>query len=146
MNSIIKLTSGETLVAEVVHEDELVTSILEPLALEFGEGESGRPMLIAMSWIPLTKAVNMVNLKTSHVIAVAECDDEVSSYYEKSLAIMKHDIRKLQEIMKKETGIDDINEIKRRLAARYQIDDEDEEFDQWVEEFGDTTMTANTVH
>jgi hypothetical protein len=88
----------------------------------------------------------MVNLKTSHVIAVAECDDEVSSYYEKSLAIMKHDIRKLQEIMKKETGIDDINEIKRRLAARYQIDDEDEEFDQWVEEFGDTTMTANTVH
>ncbi|MEK9696353.1 MAG: hypothetical protein VW270_11340 [Candidatus Poseidoniales archaeon] len=149
MNSIIKLTSGETLVAEVVHEDERHVSILEPMLLEIGESEeTGQPMLVALSWVPLTKQVNLVNLKTPHVITVIECDDEISDYYEKSLAILKRDKRKLREIIEKETGISDMKEVHRRLkeADEGMVDLDD----QWTEKFGTPSEapvnSANTVH
>lgn len=145
MNSIIKLTSGETIVAEIVHEDENTTSVLEPLALEIGESESGKPMMVAMTWIPLTKKVNMVNLKTSHVVAVADVDEEIDAYYEKSLAILKGDVDKIREILKKETGIDDIEEIRERVKENT-VDDLQEEL--WMEKFGQPLeiKSANTVH
>jgi|SRR6056300_1325309 len=149
MNSIIKLTSGETLIAEVVHEDEQHVSILEPMLLEMGESEeTGRPMMVAMSWIPLVKKVNLVNLKTPHVIAVLECDQEISDYYEKSLAIFKGDKKKLREIIEKETGIKNMEEVQGRLKefdeGMVDLDD------QWMEKFGTpvdvSANSANTVH
>ena len=149
MNSIIKLTSGETLIAEVVHEDEQHVSILEPMLLEMGESEeTGRPMMVAMSWIPLVKKVNLVNLKPPHVIAVLECDQEISDYYEKSLAIFKGDKKKLREIIEKETGIKNMEEVQRRLKefdeGMVDLDD------QWMEKFGTpvdvSANSANTVH
>ena len=104
MYSIVKLTSGETVIGEVVNEDENNVSILDPLMLEIGEGETGNPMMIAMTWIPLTKPTNLVNLKTQHVIAVAETDEEVARYYQKSLAVLKGDAKKLRELLDEEEG------------------------------------------
>lgn len=105
MNSIIKLTNGETIVAEIAHQDEVVTSVLEPLMLEVGESETGKPMLVAMTWVPLTKKVNMVNLQTQHIVAVSECDDDISEYYIRSLATLKgeddEDGEEVDEVLEK---------------------------------------------
>lgn len=132
MDSIIKLTNGETIVAEIAYQDEKVTSVLEPLMLEISESESGRPMMIALSWIPLTKKVNMVNLNTAHVVAVADCDEEVSSYYKRSLAILKNNNNPDQKIH-------DLDEM--------DILEEEEISDPWMEKFGQPIETsANTVH
>ena len=128
MNSIIKLTNGETIVAEIIHEDEVVTSVLEPLLLDVSEDETGKPILVAMTWVPLTKKVNMVNLKTQHIVAVSECDDDISQYYTRSLATLK------------ESGA---------------YDDEDgKEVDEVLEEYlnevksdiSEKLISANTVH
>ena len=144
MNSIIKLTNGETIIAEIVHQDENTTSVLEPLALEIGEGETGKPMMVAMTWIPLTKKINMVNLKSDHVVAVADCDEEVDAYYIKSLAILKGDAEKLREILREEAGEDDIERIRETLYEAAQ--EEEEEYDPWIEKFGKPIKSANTVH
>ena len=125
MNSIIKLTNGETIVAEIAHQDEVVTSVLEPLMLEVGESETGKPMLVAMTWVPLTKKVNMVNLQTQHIVAVSECDDDISEYYIRSLATLKGD-----------------------------YDEDGEEVDEVLEEYlnevnsdiSEKLISANTVH
>ena len=149
MNSIIKLTNGETIIAEIVHQDDTTTSILEPLALEIGEGESGKPMMVAMTWIPLTKKVNMVNLNTNHVVAVADVDEDIDKYYIKSLAIFKQDLDKLREILKDEAGVEDLEEItKRVMSAETEFNLDDEEVnDPWTEKFGQPVeLSANTVH
>ena len=123
MNSIIKLTNGETIIAEIVHQDETTTSVLEPLLLEIGEGTNGTPMLIAMTWIPLTKSINMINLNTSHVVAVADVDDDINTYYAKSLSAIKENDRIEDE----------------------EIDEESN--DPWMEKFGNPIdLSANTVH
>jgi hypothetical protein len=123
MNSIIKLTNGETIIAEIVHQDETTTSVLEPLLLDIGESESGRPMMVAMTWIPLTKSINMVNLSTSHVIAIADVDEDINAYYIRSLAVLKEN---------------------------RQLDDQDEVLDEYMDEVNsgilEQKISANTVH
>ena len=123
MNSIIKLTNGETIIAEIVHQDETTTSVLEPLLLDIGESESGRPMMVAMTWIPLTKSINMVNLSTSHVIAIADVDEDINAYYIRSLAMLKEN---------------------------RQLDDQDEVLDEYMDEVNsgilEQKISANTVH
>lgn len=147
MNSIIKLTNGETIIAEIVHQDDDTTSVLEPLALEIGEGETGKPMMVAMTWIPLTKKINMVNLKSHHVVAVADTDDEMDAYYIKSLAILKGDVDKLREIIREEAGVEELDEIIERVQSAEKEFDLDEESDPWMEKFGQPIeVSANTVH
>jgi hypothetical protein len=143
MNSIIKLTNGETIIAEVVNEDDQYISVLEPLALEIAESETGKPMMVALTWVPLTKKINMVNLKTPHVVAISECDEEISKYYEKSLAVLKGDVKKLREILLEEATDEDLDEIRERV-----LDDEGEH-DPWMKKFGtpiEIELSANTVH
>lgn len=145
MNSIIKLTNGETIIAEIVHEDENTTSVLEPLCLEVGESNSGKPMLVALTWIPLTKKVNMVTLKTNHVVAISEVDEDIDLYYRKSLAILKGDTEALREIMKEEATEEEMEYISERVRE----DMEYEEEDPWMDKFGqplELTPSANTVH
>ena len=125
MNSIIKLINGETIIAEIVHQDENTTSVLEPLLLEIGEGPSGRPMMIAMTWVPLTKSINLVNLNTSHVVAIAAVDEDIDAYYIKSLSTLKGNDKETEE--DEET--------------------EEEVNDPWMEKFGQPIeLSANTVH
>lgn len=149
MNSIIKLTNGETIIAEIAHQDETTTSVLEPLALEIGEGETGKPMMVAMTWIPLTKKINMVNLNTNHVVAVADTDEDMDAYYIKSLAILKGDVDKLREIMMNEASEEELDEISERVrSAETEFDLDDEEInDPWMDKFGQPVeISANTVH
>ena len=149
MNSIIKLTNGETIIAEIVHQDDNTTSVLEPLALEIGEGASGKPIMVAMTWIPLTKKINMVNLKSSHVVAVADADEDIDAYYVKSLAILKGDTEKLREILREEAGVEELDEIVERVKSsetEFNLDNE-EVNDPWMEKFGQPLeLSANTVH
>ena len=149
MNSIIKLTNGETIIAEIVHQDDTTTSVLEPLALEIAEGESGKPMMVAMTWVPLTKKVNMVNLNTNHVVAIADADEDMDKYYIKSLAILKQDLDKLREILKEEASEEDLEEISERVMSaetEFNLDDE-EVNDPWMDKFGQPVeLSANTVH
>jgi hypothetical protein len=121
MNSIIKLTNGETIIAEIVHQDETTTSVLEPLLLDIGESESGRPMMVAMTWIPLTKSINMVNLSTSHVVAIADVDEDINAYYIRSLAVLKEN-RQLDdqdEVLDEYMDMDEVNSgiLEQKISA-----------------------------
>jgi hypothetical protein len=134
MNSIIKLSNGETIIAEIVHQDDKTTSLLEPLQLIIEESEeTGRPVMIALNWVPLTKKINMVELKTNHVVAVADCDEEVENYYIKSLAILKGDRDKLREILAQE-------------KEELDYDDEEDESDPWIDKFSKPLESSNTTN
>jgi hypothetical protein len=133
MNSIIKLSNGETIIAEIVHQDDKTTSVLEPLQLIIEESEdTGRPVMVALNWVPLTKKINLVELKTNHVVAVADCDEEVNNYYIKSLAVLKGDKEKLQEILERE-------------REELDYDEEEDESDPWMNKFSKPIESSNTT-
>ena len=134
MNSIIKLSNGETIIAEIVHQDDKTTSVLEPLQLIIEESEdTGRPVMVALNWVPLTKKINLVELKTNHVVAVADCDEEVNNYYIKSLAVLKGDKEKLKEILERE-------------REELDYDEEEDESDPWMNKFSKPIESSNTTN
>ena len=134
MNSIIKLSNGETIIAEIVHQDDKTTSVLEPLQLIIEESEdTARPVMVALNWVPLTKKINLVELKTNHVVAVADCDEEVNNYYIKSLAVLKGDKEKLKEILERE-------------REELDYDEEEDESDPWMNKFSKPIESSNTTN
>ena len=149
MNSIIKLTNGETIIAEVAHQDDEVTCVLEPLALEIAESqETGNPMMVALTWVPLTKKVNMVNINTSHVVAVSDTDEDLDKYYKKSLAILKGDVETLREMLLDEATDEDVKNIKSNIETD-ELQKKADEPDPWMDTFGkpvEIQTSANTVH
>lgn len=143
MNNIIKLTNGETIIAEIVHEDKDTMNVLDPLCLEIAESESGKPMMVALTWVPLTKKVNMVTLKTPHIVAISEIDEDIDLYYRKSLAILKNDADALREILLEEATEEEKEYVSERVR------EELEEDDPWMDAFGqpvEIKASANTVH
>ena len=138
---IIKLTNGETIIAEVAHSDENITAVIDPLQLDIGENpETGRPMLYALTWVPLSGNTTIVELKTNHVVAISTVDEDMDRYYRKSLAVMKNDFKTLKQIIEEEG--EDESEV--HLAETEDVDDGE---DMWMKKFGKpTTMSANTVH
>ena len=81
----------------------------------------------------MTKKINLVELKTNHVVAVADCDEEVEKYYIKSLAILKGDRDKLREILAQE-------------KEELDYDDEEDESDPWIDKFSKPLESSNTTN
>jgi len=82
--SIIKLVNGETLLAEVTHEDDTHLSIIDPIAVNMSMRDSS-PVLISTIWMPLTKAVNLFHLKQGNIILSSEVDEDMEIYYNKCI-------------------------------------------------------------
>jgi len=127
-NRIVKLTRGDTIIGEVVAEDNTHLSIIDPLQLDLAESDDGNLMMMAMHWIPLTKPINVVTIKNEHVVAVADSDESTWKYYQKSLAVFKGDLKKLKALLREEN-----------------VEVGDLEMDENVVRFP-SRLTANTVH
>ena len=136
---VVKLTNGETIIAEVVHEDETVTTVLEPLALIVHDGEDGRPVMVAHTWVPLLKKTNAVHLNTQHVVAMAECEREMELYYKRSLAQLKGDVEEFKKLMEDSHPDDKLHWNDDELLE----EEFPEELQQELENF---EPSANTVH
>jgi hypothetical protein len=134
MNNIIKLSSGETIITEIVNRDDYGTTIMDPLAIDIAENGDGSGTMVALSWLPLKKGteVTLINLNTSHIIAIGEIDEEVDLYYRKALAMIKGDAELLREVILEETTDEEVEMI------REQIEDDLESLR--------SEQTANTVH
>ena len=90
--SIIKLSSGETVVAEVLsYDDETYDlEVLNPLQLSMVEDlETHKMQMFSSSWIPLFGEETTVEIRFIHIIAVSAATDDMIEYYYGSLQEMR---------------------------------------------------------
>jgi len=90
--SIIKLSSGETVMAEVLSYDEETydLEVLNPLQLSMVEDlETHKMQMFSSSWIPLFGEKTTVEIRFIHIIAVSEATDDMIEYYYGSLQEMR---------------------------------------------------------
>jgi|LWDU01.1.fsa_nt_gi hypothetical protein len=109
--SIIKLSSGETVLADVLSysDDTYDLEVLNPLQVQMNEDvRSLKMQMFTSAWIPLFGEETVVEIRFAHIIAVAEAPEEMVNYYLDSLNEMKikEDTREeiqgkvMQEILK----------------------------------------------
>tara|TARA_R110000737_G_scaffold258086_1_gene266656 strand:+ start:31 stop:435 length:405 start_codon:yes stop_codon:yes gene_type:complete len=82
--SIIKLVNGETLIAEVAHDDGIHLSVIDPISVNM-QLRNNTPVMISTIWMPLTKAVNVFHIRHQNVILVSEVDEDMEIYYNRCI-------------------------------------------------------------
>jgi hypothetical protein len=78
---IIKLSSSETLVTEVLKETEDYMMLLNPLEIRTEHTGRSRGSLIALQWLPMFEEENKVAIQKLHVVGIASASDEIIEYY-----------------------------------------------------------------
>lgn len=78
---IIKLSSSETLVTEVLKETDEYMMLLNPLEIRTEHTGRSRGSLIALQWLPMFEEQNKVAIQKLHVVGIASASDEIIEYY-----------------------------------------------------------------
>jgi len=90
--SIIKLTSGETLITEVnaFNEEAGLFELNNPLQLQMSEDISiGKMNMFTSAWVPLFGDDTIIDIRDEHIIAMQIAPTEMVDYYADSMKEMR---------------------------------------------------------
>ena len=105
--SIIKLSSGETVIADVLsYDDETYDlEVNNPLQLTMTEDlQSHKMQMFTSSWIPLFGEDTVVEIIFGHIITVAVATKDMIDYYYSSLEEMRIKEGRKQELTEEMRG------------------------------------------
>jgi len=77
--SMIKLTSGETILAEIVGQNDYNIQINNPIAVMIKMRHA--PVLMSHVWMPFDDFDNYYDIRHEHVITQKKVDEEMVIYY-----------------------------------------------------------------
>lgn len=97
---ILKLTSGETLVTEVIECTDDIITVLNPLEVKTEHIGRSRSNMVALQWLPLIEKENVIYIREQHVIGMTYAGDDMIDYYK----------RAIEQILSTEKTIDRIKE------------------------------------
>lgn len=97
MINLVKLTNGEMIVGDVIDQTDSHLSIKDPLEVKITY-LTGAPSIIATFWIPISDKGTIQDIRQQHIIAVAEVNEEIESYYIRSLEKIVKPYKTMEEI------------------------------------------------
>ena len=107
---IVKLTSGETVLARQSYRSNDKITIVDPLKIEFITDFNG-PAMHSTNWIPLTNEEISIDIDMSHVILSIQAPMDLAEFYSKSIIEVKKGNRQDQKNRIEEKVKDAIREF-----------------------------------
>ena len=86
MIHILKLSNGDTIVGDLISEDEDCITLNNPLELQMVNNPMSGSGLMSMYWLPIDTEVFHVDIRQQHVIVLSEAPNEIQIFYENSLS------------------------------------------------------------
>jgi len=86
MIHILKLSNGDTIVGDLISEDERCVTLNNPLELQMVNNPMSGSGLMSMYWLPIDTEVFHVDIRQQHVIVLSEAPNEIQIFYENSLS------------------------------------------------------------
>jgi hypothetical protein len=92
MIHILKLSNGDTIVGDLISEDEDCITLNNPLELQMVNNPMSGSGLMSMYWLPIDTEIFHVDIRQQHVIVLSKAPDEIQVFYKNSLSnfIKKH--------------------------------------------------------
>jgi hypothetical protein len=84
---MIKLLSGETLLATVINYDDAYLYVTNPVNLKFVSTERGS-MMTSTFWIPSSEMGKVFPIKAEHIITYTRSGDQLEEYYVRAVDMM----------------------------------------------------------
>jgi hypothetical protein len=86
MIHILKLSNGDTIVGDLISENEECITLNNPLELQMVNNPMAGSGLMSMYWLPIDTEVFHVDIRQQHVIVLSEAPNEIQIFYENSLS------------------------------------------------------------
>jgi len=86
MIHILKLSNGDTIVGDLVSEDDECITLNNPLELQLVNNPMTGSGLMSMYWLPIETETFHVDIRQQHVIVLSEAPREIQNFYTNSVS------------------------------------------------------------
>ena len=122
MIHILKLSNGDTIVGDLISEDEECITLNNPLELQMVNNPMSGSGLMSMYWLPIDSEKFHVDIKQQHVIVSSKASNEIQLFYKSSV----------KNFVKKQQVVEQIEKLKAR--HRLEIEEHDPRLTAYVHE------------
>ena len=96
----VKLTSGDTLLVNLIAEEDDIITVCNPLQLQMVNNPYSGPGIMSVLWIPLDFTTdNVIDIRQNHVMAITAATEDLERFYHNSVKNFFRSARK-ESIMK----------------------------------------------
>ena len=78
---ILKLSSGETIMCDVLDASDRIVTIINPLKIETEQVGGSRMNMVAYQWLPMMEEENVMYLHQHHIVGMAHANEDMQEYY-----------------------------------------------------------------
>jgi len=78
---ILKLTSGETIMCDVLDASDRIVTIINPLMIETEQVGGTRMNMVAYQWLPMMEEENIMYIHQHHIVGMAHANQDMQEYY-----------------------------------------------------------------
>ena len=82
----IKLTSGDTLLVNILSEEADILTVCNPLQIQMVNNPYSGPGIMSVMWIPLDFTTdNIIDIRQDHVMAITAATEDLEKFYHSSI-------------------------------------------------------------
>ena len=82
----VKLTSCDTLLVNLIAEEDDIITVCNPLQLQMVNNPYSGPGIMSVLWIPLDFTTdNVIDIRQNHVMAITDATEDLEKFYHSSL-------------------------------------------------------------
>ena len=82
----LKLTSGDTLLVNILSEEDDILTVCNPLQIQIVNNPYNGPGIMSVLWIPLDFATdNVIDIRQNHVMAITAATEDLEKFYHSSI-------------------------------------------------------------
>jgi len=110
---IIKLSNGDTIVSDVVEEQNKTILLLNPLEIRTEQSSrSGRrtASMVAVQWFPFSENDNYMTIQKTHIVGMTPASDEICEYYVHAVDSIIANNRSIEEQTPEETTLEELED------------------------------------
>ena len=110
----LKLTSGDTLLVNILSEEDDILTVCNPLQIQMVNNPYSGPGIMSVMWIPLDFTTdNIIDIRQDHVMAITGATEDLEKFYHSSIQNFFKSARneRVNNLMK-ETN-EELNEIEK---------------------------------
>lgn len=78
---MIKLTNGETILADVLDTTPEVVTVNNPIEVRLESERRTKSMMIALQWLPMLEDENIMYVNRQHIVASTPASSDIQEFY-----------------------------------------------------------------
>jgi hypothetical protein len=121
--SMIKLVSGDTLLAEVINHTETQIVLNNPISVIVKVRHA--PVMMSHIWMPFDEFDNHYHIEIAHIITEKEVDEEMVLYYNKCIDTIHDNMTSTESLLPsavdEEDPEDRFEKLRKQLEEQYHV-------------------------